>query len=42
MVTALAGQAAADGGVFAYGNAAYDGSLGGTRLNAPVVAIATP
>jgi hypothetical protein len=32
--------AAADGGVFAYGDAAYDGSMGGVHLNAPVVGMA--
>ena len=31
---------AADGGVFAYGDAAFDGSAGGIRLAAPVVGIA--
>ena len=30
----------ADGGVFTYGNAAYHGSMGGTRLNRPVVGMA--
>ena len=29
-----------DGGVFAFGDAPFEGSLGGTRLNAPVVGIA--
>jgi SpoIID/LytB domain protein len=33
-------MAAADGGVFAFGNAGFDGSMGGTHLNAPVVGIA--
>ena len=33
--------AAADGGVFSYGNAAFHGSMGGQHLNAPVVAIAS-
>jgi len=28
---------ASDGGVFAFGNAPFEGSMGGTRLNAPVV-----
>jgi Cu/Zn superoxide dismutase len=32
--------AATDGGVFAYGNAPFFGSMGGTKLVAPVVAIA--
>ncbi len=31
---------AADGGVFAYGDAAFEGSGGGIRLNAPVVGMA--
>ncbi len=31
---------AADGGVFAYGDAAFAGSMGGTHLNAPIVGIA--
>jgi hypothetical protein len=31
---------AADGGVFAFGDASYDGSMGGTRLDAPVVGTA--
>ena len=31
---------AADGGVFAYGDAAFAGSIGATRLNAPIVGIA--
>jgi hypothetical protein len=26
-----------DGGVFAFGDAAYEGSLGGTHLNQPIV-----
>jgi hypothetical protein len=35
--------AAADGGVFAYGDAHYYGSMGGVRLNQPIVGItATP
>jgi hypothetical protein len=33
--------AARDGGVFAYGTASFRGSMGGTRLNAPVVGLAT-
>ncbi len=32
---------AADGGVFSFGNAEFHGSMGGLRLNAPVVGIAT-
>ena len=31
---------ASDGGVFAFGDAAFAGSMGGTRLDAPMVAIA--
>ncbi len=31
---------ASDGGVFAFGNAEFHGSMGGTRLNAPVTAVA--
>ena len=31
---------AADGGIFTYGNAAFDGSTGGTPLVAPVVGMA--
>ena len=33
--------AAADGGIFTFGNAKYYGSEGGTHLNAPIVGIAT-
>jgi len=33
-------EVASDGGIFAFGNAGFDGSMGGTRLNAPVVGIA--
>jgi hypothetical protein len=33
--------AGADGGVFAFGGAPFDGSMGGTRLRAPIVGIAT-
>jgi hypothetical protein len=32
---------ASDGGVFCTGNAAFEGSMGGTRLNAPVVGMAS-
>jgi len=31
---------AADGGIFAYGNAAFEGSTGGLHLNAPIVGMA--
>ena len=31
---------AADGGIFAYGDAGFDGSTGGLHLNAPVVGMA--
>jgi hypothetical protein len=34
-------EAAADGGVFALGDAAFEGSLGGTHLNAPIVGTAS-
>ena len=30
---------ASDGGVFTFGDAVYAGSLGATKLNAPIVAI---
>ena len=30
---------AADGGVFAYGDAGFHGSSGGTHLNAPIVGL---
>ena len=33
--------AAADGGVFAFGSAPFEGSMGGKQLNAGVVGIAT-
>jgi hypothetical protein len=33
-------MAASDGGVFAFGNASFDGSMGGTHLNAPIVGVA--
>ncbi|MGH9043098.1 MAG: FG-GAP repeat domain-containing protein [Acidimicrobiia bacterium] len=32
---------AADGGIFTFGNAAFHGSTGGTRLNQPIVGMAT-
>jgi len=32
---------ASDGGIFAFGNATFDGSMGGQVLNKPVVGIAT-
>jgi hypothetical protein len=32
---------AADGGVFTYGDAPFDGSLGGTHLNSPIVGMAS-
>ena len=34
-------EGAADGGVFAFGDAVFDGSMGGARLDAPVVGMAT-
>jgi hypothetical protein len=33
--------AARDGGVFAYGTAPFEGSMGGAHLNAPIVGVAT-
>ena len=33
--------AAADGGVFSFGDASFDGSMGGRPLEAPIVGIAT-
>jgi lysophospholipase L1-like esterase len=33
-------EVATDGGVFAFGNAPFEGSMGGTKLSAPVVGIA--
>ena len=33
--------AGSDGGVFSFGNAGFFGSMGGTRLNAPIVAVAS-
>ena len=32
---------ASDGGVFAYGDAGYYGSMGGTHLNQPIVGVAS-
>ncbi len=31
---------ASDGGIFAFGDARFDGSMGGTPLNAPIVGMA--
>jgi hypothetical protein len=33
-------EVASDGGIFAFGNAAFEGSMGGNHLNAPVVGMA--
>ena len=33
--------AATDGGVFSFGGAPFEGSMGGQRVNAPIVGIAT-
>jgi len=33
---------AADGGIFAFGDAPFDGSMGGQQLNKPVVGMAAP
>ena len=33
-------EVAADGGVFAFGNARFEGSMGGQHLNAPIVGVA--
>ena len=33
--------AARDGGVFAYGTAAFEGSMGGQHINAPIIGVAT-
>ena len=33
-------EVAADGGIFAYGDARFEGSMGGTHLNRPVVGMA--
>jgi hypothetical protein len=45
MATSSDGQGywfvASDGGIFAFGNAAFRGSMGGAPLNAPVVGMAT-
>ena len=38
--TARANLVAADGGVFAFGDAVFEGSLGGRTLSAPITAIA--
>lgn len=43
MVTADAGgywEVASDGGVFAFGSAVFEGSMGGQVLNAPIVGAA--
>jgi hypothetical protein len=32
---------ASDGGIFAFGDAEFDGSMGGVPLNSPVVGIAS-
>jgi hypothetical protein len=32
---------ASDGGIFAFGDAEFDGSMGGALLHAPIVGIAT-
>ena len=32
---------ASDGGIFSFGDAGFYGSMGGTRLNAPVVGMAS-
>ena len=33
-------EVAADGGIFSFGDAVFHGSMGGTRLNAPIVGMA--
>ncbi len=33
-------EVASDGGIFAFGNAAFDGSMGGQSLNKPIVGLA--
>ena len=35
-------EVASDGGVFAFGNARFYGSMGGQHLNAPIVGMAAP
>jgi hypothetical protein len=35
-------EVAADGGIFSFGDAGYFGSMGGTRLNQPVVGMVSP
>jgi len=37
----LRGALAADGGIFAFGDAQFYGSMGGHRLNAPVAGVAS-
>jgi hypothetical protein len=32
---------ASDGGIFAFGDAPFDGSMGGTRLNQPIVGMSS-
>ena len=34
-------EVASDGGIFAFGDARFYGSMGGTRLNKPVVSMAS-
>jgi hypothetical protein len=36
------GEMGADGGVFSFGGAPFEGSKGGDVLHAPIVAIASP
>jgi hypothetical protein len=33
-------EVASDGGIFTFGNASFYGSMGGSHLNAPIVAMA--
>ena len=33
---------ASDGGIFAFGASGFEGSMGGTHLNAPIVGMAAP